>query len=328
MGRGNGDKMIKKYILSKLGILNLREQTKKNQKTCKDLQNQIKVLRREKEELMQRVADLEKLAVMQWGGLSEEKRTPQIIVSMTSFPARIDHVKNVIGNMLLQTMKPDKIVLWLSKDQFPEQENDLPEQLIKMKAYGVDIEWCDGDIKAYKKFLPAMKKYPEDILVLVDDDLVYSPELVEKLYLAHQRFPDAIIASRCHEIGRDENGKIISYRSWKKQCDHDTYQFKDDWFFTGGAGTLLPPHIFGEEIFDVETIEQICPLADDVWLNVNAAMNKVPIINTAIYHRLTRIEATQEARLEDINRDQNDVQLKAVVEKYRHQLSGTIYENL
>ena len=309
--------MIKKYILSKLGILNLKEQAKKSQKTEEDLQNQIKVLRREKEELMRRVGDLEKLTVMQWGGLNEEKRTPQIIVSMTSFPARINHVAKVIGNMLLQTMKPDKIVLWLSKEQFPNKENDLPEQLLKMRDSGVDIEWCDGDIKAYKKFLPALKKYPEDLLLIVDDDLVYSPELVEKLYLAHQMFPNAIIASRCHEIGKDETGRIASYKTWKKQCSYDTYQNKENWFFTGGAGTLLPPHIFGKEIFDLDSIQQLCPWADDIWLNVNAAMNHVPIINTAANHRLTRIEATQEERLQDINLEQNDVQLRAVAAKYR-----------
>lgn len=321
-------KKVKNYILGKLGISNIREQLGNHQKKSEDLQNQIKVLRREKEELMRRVGDLEKLAVMQWGGLNEEKRTPRIIVSMTSFPARIRHVSKVLGNMLLQTVKPDKIVLWLSKEQFPNGESDLPEQLIKLKAKGVEIEWCDGDIKAYKKFLPALKKFPDDILVIVDDDLVYSPELVEKLYEAHQKFPDAIIASRCHEIKRDENGKISSYKTWKKQCNYDTYQYKDNWFFTGGAGTLLPPHIFGDEIFDMETIGACCPWADDVWLNINAAMNRVPIINTAAYHRLTRIEATQEERLQDINLEQNDVQLKSVATKFRQKLIGTIYENL
>ena len=40
------------------------------------------------------------------------------------------------------------------------------------------------------------------------------------------------------------------YGTWKKQCGHDTNMVKQNWFFTGGAGTLLPPHIFGEEMYD------------------------------------------------------------------------------
>ena len=91
-------------------------------------------------------------------------------------------------------------------------------------------------------------------MIIIDDDLLYPIDLVEKLVDAHEKFPNAIIASRVHKISTDENGKVLSYKEWKKQIGDHTLEIKEDWFFTGGAGTLLPPHIFGEEIFNKKII--------------------------------------------------------------------------
>lgn len=319
---------IKDFILNKLGILKLREQNSSTQKKIKDLESRNRNLINQNEELIHRVRDLEKLIFEPRMGLNEEKRTPRIVVSLTSFPARINYVYEVLERMLIQTLKPDEIVLWLSKEQFPERENELPENLLAMRKYGIKIEWCDGDIKAYKKFIPTLKKYPDDLVVMLDDDLIYHVDLLETLYQAHKDFPNAIIASRCHEIAIDAEGKLASYKKWKKQCGYDTYKIRDDWFFTGGAGTLLPPHIFGEELFDIDSIQELCPWADDVWLNLNAAINRVPIVNTAAYNRLTRIEGTQENRLQDINLEQNDIQLKKVILHFKEKLAGTIYDKI
>lgn len=298
------------------------------QKQATVFHDRINVLQREKQELKGRVENLNLLTLKKWNGLNKEERTPRIIVSLTSFPARINYVSSVLADMLRQTVQPDKIILYLSKEQFLKREADLPETLLKMKDYGVEIEWCDGDIKAYKKFLPALKEYPDDILIIVDDDLVYDPEMIEKLYNAHKKCPNCIIASRCHEIGVDDSGKLESYKVWKKECAYDEDQTKHHWFFTGGAGTLFPPHVFGSEIFDVDTIQKLCPWADDIWLNINAAMNRVQIINTAANNILTRNESAQEDRLEDINREQNDVQLRNVISYYKEKLVGTIYDKI
>ena len=43
------------------------------------------------------------------------KHHPRIIVSMTSYPARINTVHLAIRSLLAQKVLPDKIVLWLCK---------------------------------------------------------------------------------------------------------------------------------------------------------------------------------------------------------------------
>lgn len=314
---------IKDFLKKRLGIAELRRR-------IGWVEYSVEQLSRENIELRDKIADLETLLYSQYCSLNNEKRSPRLVVSLTSFPARIKYVPIVLKRMLTQTVKPDEIVLYLSKEQFPLFEKELPTELLEMKNYGIKIAWCEGDIKAYKKFIPALQQYSEDIIVIIDDDLIYPTDHLEKLVKAHEMFPDSIIASRVHEIKYDESGKIIPYSMWQKECCYDTYQIKQNWFFTGGAGTLLPPHVFKEEILNVAVIENLCPWADDIWLNIHAAIANASIVNIATNAILRRIDGTQENRLEDINcfQNQNDVQLKNVMDYYKKELAKTIYLSL
>lgn len=87
-------------------------------------------------------------------------RNPGIIVSLTSFPARINMVHETIDTLLEQTLKPDKIVLWLTKNQFPNGDKDLPSNLLRQKKFGLEIEYYEENIKSYTKLLPSLQKYP------------------------------------------------------------------------------------------------------------------------------------------------------------------------
>src|SRR5690554_5862757 len=51
--------------------------------------------------------------------LGNPKKTKKnLIISLTSFPARISNVNLVIESMLRQTILPERIILWLSRKQF------------------------------------------------------------------------------------------------------------------------------------------------------------------------------------------------------------------
>ena len=73
-----------------------------------------------------------------------------LIVSLTTFPARIDKMWIIIECMLRQSYKPDKIILWLSKEQF-NNLGILPKSLLKLRNRGLEIELCDGDLRSHKK---------------------------------------------------------------------------------------------------------------------------------------------------------------------------------
>ena len=348
-------KKLKEYILKRLGILTLKKRSDDAQKKLNSLENQMITMKKQMDELKKQVTDsneklktalkekkeaektIEQLRELedfqmhyleQFGGLNKTEREERLIVSLTSFPARIQYVSFVIERMLLQSYKADEIILWLSSDQFAQKEEQLPKRLLRLKEYGVQIEWVEKDTRAYKKIIPSLKKYPDDLIVILDDDLIYSFDHLEKLVQAHQQFPKAIIASRCHEIKLDEQKNLLPYKQWNRQCSKDTYQIKKEWFFTGGAGTLFPPHVYDDDVLDEQKYMELAPLADDIWLNIHAAIRNVPVVNTALNCYLRRIEGSQEVTLQRFNlaRGENDVQLKKMAEAYAEQLNGTIYQ--
>src|SRR5699024_12638905 len=65
--------------------------------------------------------------------------------------------------LLRQTYPPDKIILWLAKEQF-EGRNTLPNNLLDLEKRGLEIVFCDEDLRSHKKYYYAIKKFSKDIL--------------------------------------------------------------------------------------------------------------------------------------------------------------------
>lgn len=102
---------------------------------------------------------------------------------MTSYKGRITNVSKVIFSILNNTMKPDKIVLNLAIEEFKNKEKDLPEDLQMLQENGLlEIWWVDKNIKQFKKIIPTLERYPNDVIISIDDDLIYPPEFIETIY--------------------------------------------------------------------------------------------------------------------------------------------------
>ena len=113
----------------------------------------------------------------------------KIIVSMTSWKKRIAAVPKTIRQILNQTIKPDKIIVNLSYDEFKNKEKDLPEELIQMNKFGyVEIFWVKENTKPYKKIVPTLKRFPKDAIISVDDDIDYPPNFIEELYDTYLKY--------------------------------------------------------------------------------------------------------------------------------------------
>ncbi|MEZ9421681.1 glycosyltransferase family 2 protein [Vibrio breoganii] len=160
-----------------------------------------------------------------------------------------------------QTLKADKIILWLDKNEFTE--NNLPFRLRRMESRGLSIRYCEN-FKSYKKIIPALLEFKNSNVVTIDDDIVYKPSLIEELVKEHLFYPNSIIGHRCHEITRGKDGNILPYIKWK----HDTKSNIEnrDIFITTGGGTLFPPNAIASEFLNYELISSLCPNADDVWV--------------------------------------------------------------
>ena len=135
-----------------------------------------------------------------------------IIVSLTSFPERINEVPYCIYSLLNQNLKPKKVVLWLASEEFPNKENDLPSQLLDFLDYGFDIMWCDN-LKSFKKLIPSLKEFHSNIIVTADDDVFYPNNWLESLYNTYLLNLDSIICTRCRKIKIKDN-TLDKYETW------------------------------------------------------------------------------------------------------------------
>lgn len=243
-------------------------------------------------------------------------RADSVVVSMTTFPARIGYVHLAIRSLLNQTVKPGKLILWLAKDQF--QDVEIPEQLRTLCAYGLEIRFCDEDLLAHKKYYYAMQAFPEQIIVTYDDDIIYPEDSLEKLLVMHEKCPDAIICNRSREIEM-ENGFAAPYRHWKVSgrvpAGFPSYLV----MASTGAGTLYPPHCMPEETFDIEKIRTLALTADDLWMKVMSIQGNVPVVKSQTrFKALCVSKGKQDITLAHQNVDQNlnDQVLKNLLTHY------------
>ena len=106
-------------------------------------------------------------------GVTTSERSPKLIVTLTSFPQRMYDIHFTLYSLLNQSLKPDAVLLWLSEEEFPNREKDVPNAVLKLQENGLTIKWVKENLRSYKKLIPALKEYKNDILVTADDDIYY-----------------------------------------------------------------------------------------------------------------------------------------------------------
>lgn len=251
------------------------------------------------------------------------KDTPQeIIVSLTSIPERMYDIHYCLYSLLNQSLKPNKLILWLAEDQFPNKEKDLPETVLNLKKNGLEIKWSKN-IKSYKKLIPALKEYPNSYIVTADDDIYYPNDWLKNLWEAHEKFPNSIIASRSRRMILDEGETIFkNYIEWDVSVGERKASYFN--FPTNGAGTLFYPNALSDEVLDEELFLRLCPSGDDVWFWAMAVLNKTKIysiensLDALCYVNISReLNLLDEMTLWDVNQTgQNDIQLNNVLNRF------------
>lgn len=204
-------------------------------------------------------------------------RDDSVIVSMTTFPARIGYVHLAIKSLLNQTVMPGKIILWLAKEQFRDVE--IPPQLQELCRYGLEIRFCNEDLLAHKKYYYAMQEHPDQLIVTYDDDIIYPEDSLEKLLVMHRQYPEAIICNRGREIEM-ENSSVAPYEYWKVSGKVPAGVPTHRVMASTGAGTLYPPHCMPEETFDIQKIRALALTADDLWMKVMSILGNVPVVKS------------------------------------------------
>ena len=193
----------------------------------------------------------------------EHSFSPMLTVSLTSYGKRVENSSPyAIYSILNQTVLPDRIVLNLDKKTW--NEDNIPALLKKLERIGVTIQYVD-DIGPHTKLLPTLSHYPDDVIITVDDDVYYEQNTVEELLNAYQKSDGKAVICRAGKCLIKDSGRFGLY---SEQPDLSVYSDSPFKLPFGFAGVLYPPHIFSDEVFNVELIKRLCPKADDIWFGV------------------------------------------------------------
>ena len=235
------------------------------------------------------------------------KKNRQVVVSLTSFPIRINKLWIVVESILRQDYKPDNIILWLSKEQFPDFDT-LPNNLTSLIKRGLEIRMCDDNLRSHKKYYYALKEFPNDIIITIDDDIIYSSKLLKNLILLNNDYPDSICCNHASRIAvnNDNIGDYIKWQNVKKEITNTNTLMP-----IGVGGVLYPPNSLSDKVFDVEVFRRYCFLADDIWLNVMARIKGTKVSKTAYssYYLPIMYKVNKTLTSENVTEGLNDKQL-------------------
>lgn len=251
-------------------------------------------------------------------GINREKRSPQIIVSLTSYPARIYDIHYCLYSLLNQNFKPDKLILWLSKEEFPNLEEDLPSNVLNLKKHGLEIKWTEKNFRVYNKLIHSLTEYPNDIIVTADDDIFYPEDWLERLYENYDG--KNVVAHRAHLVDFASDSPV-PYELWDKCTENEEISILN--LPTGVGGVLYPPDVFYKDILNDQLFLKLTPNNDDIWVWAMVVLNnrKINVVKNG-YKYLTYINPERELNLNDDgtlyedNLLRNDEQLSAILEYY------------
>ncbi|WP_216634165.1 hypothetical protein, partial [Helicobacter sp. CLO-3] len=245
---------------------------------------------------------------------------PEIVISFTSYPKRINQVCYTIYSILTQTYKPNRVVLYLSTQEFPNKLDDLPQKLLAFCKHGLEIRFVEQNYRPYNKILFALKDFPESIIITIDDDIFYPPFIIERLVSSYQKIPDAIHCHWASKVLFDENNNILPYMSWGWICDATPSILNS---VQGFGGALYPPHCLHKSIFDSEKFLKLSPTSDDIWIWAMAVLNNTKthrILNYCYFYDYVTIKRSSQdsalGRTINCTKDGNNIFLKNVLEYF------------
>lgn len=244
----------------------------------------------------------------------------KIIVSLTSFPEAIPYAVTAIRSILVGTMLPDKIVLYLDTQKFPGEEVPSELEAIKEEYPFFEVRFDPQDIRSYKKLIPALRDFPDDIIVTIDDDIMYPKNLLSGLIRVHERFPEAVIAHRVRKICPG-----LPYRKWRKLKWYDfilkKYRPSFQYLQTGVGGVLYPPHSLDEAMLDANLFTAMAPTTDDLWFWAAAISAGTPVVPVPDGMRTAKeVGKPESLSLKTVNlcpdKDRNRISFDKILERY------------
>ena len=195
------------------------------------------------------------------------------VISMTTIPSRKKRIKDNIESILGQSWQGFYKYCINIDDNLSEEDYAFYESLKELDER-IEINICDNKWRSCNKLLPTLKKYPDDVIITVDDDICYGKDCLKYLVEEHEKNPDCVIA---HEINPIivKDGK---FESFVNVLDLKLGQKEFGKYLSNCC--LFPPHIFDNtDLFDYDKM-MYCTKGthDELWFWLMSTINGYNVI--------------------------------------------------
>ena len=201
--------------------------------------------------------------------------TPRLIISLTTWHKRISTVHLALQTLINQSKRADMIILCLNKEELDNAQVAFPSELTKLVNSGlVTLLWAEN-LKSYKKLVPTLLQYPDDIIVTADDDILYPINWLELLYASYLKYPKAI---HCHRASYYLFDKSFTLPPNFKRCGDLDRLSPFNTYFVGCGGVLYPPHSLYKDVIRHDIFMNIASENDDIWFWAMAVLKHTRVV--------------------------------------------------
>ena len=201
------------------------------------------------------------------------KRNRKIILSMTTIPKRMGRLTDNIPAILGQTYKFDKLVINID-DNLSDEDYEWYEKFAKQDAR-IEINKAEAKWRSCNKLLPTLKKYPNDIIITLDDDIYYPKDTIKELVEWNEKHPECIITHEVNPIWISDEKDYVGYHNF-----YDVMLMQKEWGKYFSNCCLFPPHTFdGTDLYDYDKMMECTNgTHDELWFWVQSTINGVQCI--------------------------------------------------
>jgi len=258
-----------------------------------------------------------------------------LIVTLTTIPSRLETLAPTLKSLLRQSVRPAEIRLCLPAWSEREQRAyEIPAWLRSLRC--VTLVPCD-DVGPATKFLSTLRATPADqAVVVVDDDRIYHPRLLETFLALAQAHPDQAIAAAGWRVPADLIDRPTTLLARLRRAPYvpvrgnQIRRPRQVDIVQGVHGYMIRPRFFDlEALADFNGAPTAVRLVDDVWVSAHCGVpcevHPLPLAYTDYkpWEHRRRFDATSLGwmvnRVADPAQRGNSIALRHFAARWRHE---------
>jgi Glycosyl transferase family 2 len=190
----------------------------------------------------------------------------RVIASLSTVPDRINNLRPTIRSLLKQTRPPDEIVLAIPEFSVRERRPYVVPKYIS-RLPRVRVLRCRQDWGPATKFIAAIQDElaagrQNTLIMVVDDDRVYSRDALETYLHYSEQLPDAALCFRGAAMP-----STLDWDDAKMIRGSELREPRQVAVITGCGSYLIQPRFFDESLWDYSVAPQVVFPIDDIWIS-------------------------------------------------------------